>query len=152
MSLKAKFSHTNLIARDWRKLASFYQSVFACQIVPPERDLQGDWLEAGTGIKNAKVCGAHLRLPGYGEAGPTLEILQYEQTQQRPAIAANFPGFTHICFAVENVDAARELVFQHGGRAIGETVTVTIPGKGRLRWVYVTDPEGNIIELQKWKQ
>jgi catechol-2,3-dioxygenase len=29
-------------------------------------------------------------------------------------------------------------------------VTIDIKGAGRLTLIYMTDPEGNIIELQKW--
>jgi hypothetical protein len=42
MTIKAKYVHTNLIAEDWRALAGFYQEVFGCIPVPPERDFQGD--------------------------------------------------------------------------------------------------------------
>ena len=75
--MAAKYTHTNLIANDWRRLADFYQGVFGCVLVPPERDFQGEKLEAGTGIVGAHLRGAHLRLPGYGEDGPTLEIFNY---------------------------------------------------------------------------
>jgi hypothetical protein len=33
---------------------------------------------------------------------------------------------------------------------VGEIVSVEIPGAGRITFVYVTDPEGNIVELQHW--
>jgi predicted enzyme related to lactoylglutathione lyase len=35
-----RYVHTNLIARDWRKLAAFYQLVFGCLPVPPEMEKQ----------------------------------------------------------------------------------------------------------------
>jgi predicted enzyme related to lactoylglutathione lyase len=40
--MKIKFTHTNIIAKDWKKLSQFYQEVFECVPVPPERDMQGD--------------------------------------------------------------------------------------------------------------
>ena len=36
------------------------------------------WLDSATGINGAHLRGMHLRLPGYGEHGPTLEIFQYD--------------------------------------------------------------------------
>jgi len=63
MSIQAKYVHTNLIAGDWCRLATFYQQVFGCIPVPPERDLKGEKLEAGTGIPGAHLRGIHLRLP-----------------------------------------------------------------------------------------
>jgi predicted enzyme related to lactoylglutathione lyase len=60
----------------------------------------------------------------------------------------NRPGFDHIAFVVDNVPAAREAVLAAGGRPVGEVVTLTNALGKRLTWVYVTDPEGNILELQ----
>lgn len=36
--IDARFGHVNVIARDWRRLSDFYQTVFGCTFVPPERD------------------------------------------------------------------------------------------------------------------
>ena len=83
--VQARYAHTNLIAQDWRALAEFYQRVFGCVPVPPERDLSGPIMEAGTGLPGAHLRGMHLRLPGYGDAGPTLEIFNYSALEQRPA-------------------------------------------------------------------
>jgi predicted enzyme related to lactoylglutathione lyase len=55
--MKAKYKHTNIIAADWHQLARFYQEVFNCIIVPPERELQGEWLEKGTGVAQAQFTG-----------------------------------------------------------------------------------------------
>jgi hypothetical protein len=41
MPLDARYGHTNLIAREWRGLARFYEEVFGCAPVPPERDYSG---------------------------------------------------------------------------------------------------------------
>lgn len=146
----AKYAHTNLIARDWKRLADFYTRVFGCVLVPPERDLAGPWLDAATHLPQARLRGAHLRLPGFGDAGPTLEIFQYADEPEKPAPAANRPGWGHIAFAVEDVDAAHDAVLAAGGGTLGKIVAAEIPGAGDIRFAYVTDPEGNIIELQKW--
>jgi predicted enzyme related to lactoylglutathione lyase len=150
MTVAAKYVHTNLVAEDWRTLAGFYIDLFGCTLVPPERDLQGAHMDAGTGIPGAHLRGAHLRLPGWGDDGPTLEIFTYNVTAPRERAAVNRPGFGHIAFSVEDVPAARISVLQAGGRAVGEVVTVQIATGARVTWCYVTDPEGNIIELQSW--
>ncbi len=151
MPLNARYAHTNLIAEDWRALAAFYQDVFGCVPVPPERDLRGEALEAGTALPGAALRGVHLRLPGQGDAGPTLEIFQYERLAPRGTPAVNRPGFAHLAFAVDDVAAAREAVLAAGGRPIGEVVTTGVKGGARVTWCYVTDPEGNILELQAWR-
>ena len=145
-----RYSHTNLIANDWRSLARFYEEVFGCAPVPPERDFRGRDLERGTGVDGAILRGVHLRLPGHGSNGPTLEIFQYEPQLAQIMPAVNRPGFAHIAFEVDDVDAARQTVLSRGGRAVGDIVTLPV-GRRSVTWCYVTDPEGNIVELQMWK-
>jgi predicted enzyme related to lactoylglutathione lyase len=150
MTLNARYVHTNLVAEDWRALARFYEQVFGCIAVPPERHLGGPWLAAATGVAQAQIEGVHLRLPGYGDQGPTLEVFRYNRLEERPETAINRPGFAHIAFAVDDVEAAREAVLAAGGRAVGQTVSLPVPGAGTVTFAYLADPEGNIIELQHW--
>ena len=150
MTIQARYAHTNLIAHDWRALADFYQQLFGCIPVPPERDLKGAALEAGTGIPGAELRGMHLRLPGGGDNGPTLEIFSYNHMEERPPTAVNRPGFGHIAFQVDDVTTARRDVLAAGGRSVGEIVTLQIVTGAKVTWCYVTDPEGNVIELQAW--
>ncbi len=149
--MPTKYAHTNLIAKDWRRLAAFYQEVFGCVPVPPERDLSGDWVDKATGISGAHIFGMHLRLPGYGDDGPTLEIFQYESMPEHPSVKPNTPGFTHIAFAVDDVALVAREVFNHGGSAVGELTVREVPGVGLLTFQYAADPEGNIVEIQNWK-
>jgi catechol 2,3-dioxygenase-like lactoylglutathione lyase family enzyme len=137
-------------AENWWSLADFYQRVFGCVPVPPERDYQGEKLEAGIGIPGAHLRGAHLRLPSHGDDGPTLEIFNYNVLESRGKTAVNRPGFGHIAFSVDNVAAAQKAVLQAGGHAVGEIVTLQTATGAKVTWCYVTDPEGNIIELQAW--
>jgi predicted enzyme related to lactoylglutathione lyase len=148
--VEARFAHTNIVARDWRRLAAFYKDVFGCTPVPPERDLQGEWLDAATGLQGAHIQGVHLRLPGYGDGGPTLEIFQYNHPAERPGTAINRPGLAHIAFAVDDVEAALDALLEAGGSTIGELVSLHIPDAGTITFLYAADPEGNIIELQRW--
>ena len=145
-----RYVHTNIVAEDWKKLADFYCRVFQCSILPPERDLKGDWLDKGTGITSVHIQGVHLVLPGFQKNGPTLEIFQYSTLSDGSPKALNRPGFAHIAFAVEDVPAVRDLILREGGNAIGELIRTVIPGKGSLEFIYMADPEGNIIELQAW--
>lgn len=146
----ARFAHTNLVARDWRALERFYTSVFGCRRVPPERDYAGPELEAGTGVPGASLAGVHLRLPGCGADGPTLEIYSYSVELDAPSPAVNRPGYGHIAFQVTSVADARRQVLASGGEPVGEIVTLSPASGARVTWCYVTDPEGNIIELQSW--
>jgi catechol 2,3-dioxygenase-like lactoylglutathione lyase family enzyme len=148
--MRAKYKHTNIVARDWRKLAGFYERILGCDPVPPERTNAGEWVERCTGVPGAEVRGVHLRLPGYGDDAPTLEIFQYNTAVRRSETAINRPGLAHLAFEVDNVEAVRDAVIAAGGGCVGDLVTAEIPGAGTITFIYATDPEGNIIELQKW--
>ena len=146
----ARFVHTNLVARDWRRLASFYETVFGCRRVPPERDYEGPALDSGTNLRQARLTGAHLRLPGYDETGPTLEIFTYSDLVEAGDHPVNQTGYGHIAFEVPSVADARQVVLSQGGQPVGEVVSQE-PAPGLVvTWCYVRDPEGNVIELQSW--
>ncbi len=149
--MHARYVHTNLIASDFEKLAAFSVQVFGCEPARPKRDLEGTWLERGTGVKNARLRGQHLRLPGCGAEGPTLEIFQYQEVVPQDVPVANRAGFGHIAFAVDDVEAAVRAVVGGGGSEHGEVVEQHVAGVGVLVFTYVRDPEGNLIELQSWR-
>ena len=145
-----RYTHTNIVSTDWKKLAAFYIEVLDCRPVPPERNLSGKWLDQGTGVKSASIEGMHLRLPGFGDSGPTLEIFQYERIERNYPPKANRKGFGHLAFHVDNVEEIKKKVISYGGGSLGEITKKEVPGVGLLTFVYMTDPEGNILELQNW--
>jgi catechol 2,3-dioxygenase-like lactoylglutathione lyase family enzyme len=146
-----RYAHTNIVARDWKSLARFYESVLGCHFVPPEREYSGPTIEAATGVPGSTLCGVHLRLPGASHDGPTLEIYSYSIPADGPAPAVNRPGLAHLAFEVASVGEAREEVLAAGGEPVGDVVTLTTAAGRRVTMCYVTDPEGNVLELQSWE-
>jgi catechol 2,3-dioxygenase-like lactoylglutathione lyase family enzyme len=148
--IDARFGHVNVTAHDWRRLVTFYTDVFGCEFVPPERDIRSADLDAATRLSDAHLTGAHLRLPGHGASGPTLEIFEYEALAEHPGGKVDRPGWGHIAFQVPDVPAAIDAVVAAGGTQFGETVTMQTKDGRVITWVYTTDPEGNLVELQAW--
>lgn len=148
--MNIKYGHTNIITKNWKNLANFYEKVFGCIPVPPERNQKGEWLDKGTGILNAHLQGMHLRLPGYGDNGPTLEIYQYATVVDSGNKLPNKQGFGHIAFQIDNIDELLALAIKNGATKIGELSEHIVENVGLLRFIYIADPDGNIIEIQNW--
>ncbi|MCP4196900.1 MAG: VOC family protein [Proteobacteria bacterium] len=147
-----RYAHTNIVAKDWRSLVRFYEEVLGCVPIFPERDHSGTWIDQATGLKDVHIRGIHLRLPGYGKGGPTLEIFQYDSMPEPFSIQANTPGFSHIAFAVDDVPGLADKIIANGGSVVGALTRREIPGAGIINLQYLTDPEGNIVEIQQWEQ
>jgi len=150
---RIRYVHTNLVTDNWKALAQFYIDVFGCEPVYPERDLSGEWVDDLTGIKGARIRGIHLRLPGYGDGGPTLEIFEYApEDENKVPRRINAKGFGHIAFLVDSVQDVLEKLIAHGGKAIGKVIKREYEGIGLLTAVYATDLDGNSIEIQNWNR
>lgn len=147
-----RYAHTNIAAKDWKKLSDFYINVFDCSVKPPVRKLSGDWLDQATGLSKAELEGVHLLLPGHGDNGPTLEIFSYKDMREPELVMANYTGFTHIAFEVDDVEQTFNAAMKNGGQSLGKVTEKAVEGVGFLNFVYFRDPEGNIVEIQSWKK
>ncbi|WCB96869.1 hypothetical protein DSM104299_05637 [Baekduia alba] len=145
--MSVRYIHTNIVARDAERLVAFYVEALDCEVAAPAREIAGDWLERGTGLPGAQIRGTHLRLPGHGEDGPTLELFAMEGVVEQPRPAANHQGLMHLAFQVDDVRATLERLLAAGGGKLGEVAEVDMAGRGHLTTVYARDPEGNVIEL-----
>lgn len=147
-----RYVHTNIIARDASRLIHFYKTVLHCKSINETRDLRGAWLDRLTGLNGAHITGEHLLLPGYGEDHPTLEIFSYDMLKGAITPEINRPGIAHIAFEVDDVEATLAEIIDAGGSSVGELVTAAYPNGQEAVFVYAQDPEGNILELQSWRQ
>ena len=144
-----RYVHTNIIAKDSQKLIAFYKEVFQCKSIGETRDLRGEWLDDLTGVPNAHIVGEHLCLPGYEKDHPTLEIFSYDSMENSTA-AINKCGIAHLAFEVDDVEKTLQLLLQNGGKQIGKVVRTVYEDGKKAVFVYATDCEGNIVELQSW--
>lgn len=135
-----RYAHTNLIAHDVERLVRFYEEVFGCTKVPPARDQSGEWLERATSVPRAHLHGHHLRLPGYGPHGPTLEVFAYDEVLAQSTPVPNRAGFGHLAFVVPDVENALAAIVEAGGSVLGEVVRVNVAGAGELCFTYARAP------------
>ena len=147
MPIKARYAHTNLIVLDFERMVAFYRDVFGFTDAEPMRTQSSEAFGRLTGLPGASILNQHLRFPGDTDgSGPTLEIICYNHKLPFEKPAPNRPGFRHLCFMVDDVDAAFEAIKAAGGGSIGEVVRTENP-RAFNHIVYATDPEGNILEL-----
>lgn len=145
------YTHTNINTPDWEKLSQFYAKIFGMEFVPPLRDLHGEWYERVTGCDKAHVRGCHMRLPGYGENGPTIEFFTWEYPDGTPANNINGQGVGHLAFAVDDVETKVQEMIDNGGSVCGPTVKNYYATMDKtLTLCYAKDPDGNCIEIQHW--
>lgn len=147
--MKFKYCHVCIGCRDWKRISQFYQEVFGCIPIGEIRDMRGKWvgqLIAAENEKEAEIVGEHLLVPGYGEEGPTLELLSYRPIGKNIELECYDMGFSHICFEVpeRDISAALERLVQYGGRIVS-----TFENPHGERVAYCRDPEGNIVEIRR---
>ena len=135
-----------MVARDTDRLAEFYKKVFSCDDTGPRRSMSGELLSQGNGVPNAEIYAAWLSLPGID--GPFLEIFEYKDTDDRPTPPVNQPGYGHISFEVEDIHATYDAVIAAGGTPLGKITDFGSP-EAPFLYVYVRDPEGNVVELEQ---
>jgi catechol 2,3-dioxygenase-like lactoylglutathione lyase family enzyme len=79
-----------------------------------------------------------------------LEIFQYSKVVDNEIPTPNQKGYGHIAFQVENIKDILNLAIQNGAKTIGKISDHMDDGVGHLTFIYISDPDGNIIELQNW--
>lgn len=144
-----RYDHTGIVARDVEHLAAFYEKVFACVPASPPRSLTGDLVGRGVGVPEVELRGMWLLLPGHGNPPPILELFEYSKVQERDTPPPNQFGFNHISFEVDDVHETAGAVIAAGGSQLGEIVDYETPSGKVLRYVYMRDPEGNVVELEQ---
>ena len=154
--MKTRLAHVSITAKDMDRLAEFYRKALGFTEARPEKRFSGAWLEKGTGVPGASIKRVHLRLPGPSPDDTLLELIEYagpEEDKSPPA--ANRRGLRHIAIETdspEELARLHNLVIKHGGSGLGDISENHIEGLGTVTFVYMTDPEGNIIELLNWRE
>lgn len=153
------FWHLGLVVDDLDTMDRFYSEVIGLQRVA---NLLVEDAGVSSGNEGAIVVESLDALMGID--GTRIEILQYsDQQHQRffellhypdhPAEAitrsANSPlGLSHIGFSVDSIEAVLERMEQLGLGTLASGPQTLAEFDG-LRFVFLTDPEGNLVELME---
>lgn len=142
-----RYDHTNIGVRDVERLSDFYEQAFSCIRLSSTERMSDALMARGMGLQEAEVRAVWMRLPGHGEEGPILELFEYTQSLECPESSANQHGYNHIAFEVADVEATADAVVAAGGTRLGEVVDFESPSDGVVTFVFLRDPEDNIIQL-----
>jgi lactoylglutathione lyase len=137
--MSATVHHVGLQVSDIDRAGAFYVAALGARWMVMPLAFEGDGAAQAMGHEGAKL---RLAMLGLGEA--MLELFEFTgddvpEWARRPRDGR----LPHLAVLVEDTDAALERVEAAGGRRIWPEVDRF----GRARVVYVTDPDGNVVEL-----
>ena len=129
--------HTGITVSDLDRSVAFYERLgFE---VAERIEEEGEEVERGVGVPGARLRVAMLQGPN-----SRLELIEYLQPSDEPSPHPNNGiGAAHVCFEVEDVDAAVAELREQGI----EFLTDPITHEAGIRWVYAKDPDGITAEL-----
>jgi catechol 2,3-dioxygenase-like lactoylglutathione lyase family enzyme len=138
--------HTGLTVADLDRSLHFWRDAMGMEVLF-QQEKAGGYLEAIVGEPGAHVRMAHL---AFGGEGPRIELFQYlapsgGQHRLRPADV----GFAHVCVACDDLDERLERLIAAGGRPFSKPVEVDTGVNRGGRSVYLRDPDGHVVELER---
>ena len=138
--------HTGLTVADLDRSLHFWRDAMGMEVLF-QQEKAGGYLEAIVGEPGAHVRMAHL---AFGGEGPRIELFQYlapsgGQHRLRPADV----GFAHVCVACDDLDERLERLIAAGGRPFSKPVEVDTGVNRGGRSVYLRDPDGHGVELER---
>jgi catechol 2,3-dioxygenase-like lactoylglutathione lyase family enzyme len=138
--------HTGLTVADMDRSLRFWRDAMGMEVVF-QQEKAGGYLEAIVGEPGAHVRMTHL---AFGGEGPRIELFQYlapsgGQHRLRPADV----GFAHVCVACDDLDERLERLIAAGATPFSKPVEVDTGVNKGGRSVYLRDPDGHVVELER---
>lgn len=138
--------HTGLTVADLDRSLHFWRDAMGMEELFQQEKV-GGYLEAIVGEPGAHVRMAHL---AFGGEGPRIELFQYlapsgGQHRLRPADV----GFAHVCVACDDLDERLERLIAAGATPFSKPVEVDTGVNKGGRSVYLRDPDGHVVELER---
>lgn len=137
--VKPWYAHTALVTSDIDRLSAFYESVTEVDCHRRGRFGPHRNLDTVAGLEGVDLKAAWLKL-----ALGVVEMWEYASppTVPQPRPSMTMPGWSHICFQVDDVEAEYERIRGLGIETHGAPVSNSFGSS-----VYGRDPDGNIFEM-----
>lgn len=139
MKIKS-ISHIGLTVSDFEKAVRWYSEKFGFSLIDVKEmsTKQIESLPKLYGLNNTSVKFGFLRAPG----GCVLEIFQFTPTANKENVCWNRPGPTHFTLDVKDVRMWYNRLKAQGVEFCSEPQSTS-----GTDWVFLRDPDGNLIEL-----
>ena len=127
----ATIAHIGIAVRDLEAILPFYRNVLQLEDVPLD-DADG------------------ARIAGLAAGDSLVELLESKDPASPIGkfVAARGPGIHHICFAVDDLDAALDRCRAAGVRLIDQTPRIGAEGK-RIAFIHPSATAGVLVELSE---
>ncbi|MEU4675220.1 VOC family protein [Amycolatopsis sp. NPDC023774] len=138
-------AHTGITVVDLERSLSFWRDVLGLKVVLRD-DVAGKALEEITGVRGGAMSFAILEVPG---GGGQIELLEYTQPADRQHLRPRpfDVGSMHVALFVDDIEAVLRDCAAAGWRSHGTPrVRQEGPAKG-MTFLYMSDPDGTIVEL-----
>jgi catechol 2,3-dioxygenase-like lactoylglutathione lyase family enzyme len=130
--------HMSFTVADIDRSAAFYEQLgFEAE---QRYTSAGADAEEGTDTAGADIDIKWLR---HSQGGPMLELLRYQNRPTGTAAHNSEVGAAHICLRVEDMPSAYDELTQAGVPFVSAPHT----DQYGVSWVYMRDPDGNVVEL-----
>ncbi len=136
-------AHVSFSTPDIGPMADFYGCLLGAEPrarIQLSNNPKGDAL---TGLRDVAVKGAWIMTGSF-----QIELWSYEHPRTTPRetpVPLSAPGWQHIAFEVENIEAE-----VHRLETAGHSFMTGIMGNGNALYTYLRDPDGNAVELIKF--
>lgn len=137
-----RLTHVGICVSDLERSLPFYRDALGFRELGT-LDVAGDEASRLLAIADVKLHAVYLE-----RDDTRIELLFYPE-RGSPAdpepVAMNRPGFTHLSFRVDDLEAVTAAIAASGGRVLEET-RIDNPRFG-AKAIFATDPDGTRIEL-----
>ena len=142
-------SHIAICVRDLDRSLAFYRDLLGCEVVKDEvQDTRTGGLPHVYKDRHSRRRVVHLRY-GAGAAAPVLVFTAHpDETVSGEPIMLDQIGISHISFTVPDVEAATRRLIDRGVATCGP-VDAFKSADGRIRTVFVRDPDGILVQFDE---
>ncbi len=136
--------HTSFTVANLDPSVAFFRDLLGLELLYT-REVRDEYFGRIVGLPGCVVRAALLRVPS---SGHHVELFEYVQPRGEPHRCRPCdPGSTHLSLLVDDLPAFYERLRERGVTAVSEPVRVTAgPNRGGYG-VYLTDPNGVLVEL-----